>query len=280
MDQGGVVEWLAWLKQQNISELVHQLFWWLVLFAAFGVLFKIRTIRDIAVDIRHARSPIWDLRDTVDQLHKLEPVIKDFRTLEPLIRKLGEDVPFLFDKVDASNKKLTELQLDSVGNRTEEAIDEEGVSHGNGLTGIEEDRWPELQEYWRRNTRRLEHVIENIPDGRTRLAFDRMSRKNYKAIIRRLEGGGYVDKASAKASLDLIDLFNRYRPRNRMVTDSVVEPLTLVDKQLDDGIVGHDKITDDGFQFRSPKPANQEGGFYPPPPTIKSMVPTTKITAD
>lgn len=280
MDLSGGAEWLTWVKQQNISEFVHQLFWWLVLFTAFGTLLKLRTIRDIVGDIRHARSPIWDLRDTVDQLHKLEPVIKDFRTLEPLIRKLGEDVPLLFDKVDASNKKLTELQLDSVGNRTEESVDE-ATNQGNGLTVTEEDRWPELQEYWRRNTRRLEYVIENIPDGRTRLAFDRMSRKNYRAIINRLETGGFIDRAPANASRELIDLFNRYRPRNRKVTASVVEPLSLVDKQLDDGIVAHDKITDaEVVQFRTPKPANQSGGFYPPPPTLKSIVPTTKVAAD
>lgn len=280
MSQEQVLEWVAWLKQQNLSEIVHQVFWWLVLFAAFGVLRKLKTVRDIVADIRHARSPIWDLRDTVDQLDKLEPIIKDFKTLEPLIRKLGEDVPLLFEKVDASNKKLNEIQLDSVGARTE-AEPSPGPANGTFSAVADEDRWPELQEYWRRNTRRLEFVIENIPDGRTRLAFDRMSRNNYKSIIDRLEAGGYIQKASANGSRALIELFNSYRPRNRKTTAAVIEPLAVLDRQLDDGIVAHDRIWDaESGEPRPPKPTNQGAGFYPPRPSNKATVSTDNIPAN
>lgn len=264
-------EVFVWLKA-NGADLVHQTFWALVLLAVLGVLRNLGTIHKIVTGIRHARSPIWDLRDTVDQLTKLEPVIRELKSLEPLIRQLGKDVPLLFEKVDASNKKLTELQLDSVANRTEEVSDAD-TTRANGFGNIDSDRWMDLQEYWRRNTRRLEYVIDQIVDGRTRLAYDRMSRTNYRAIINRLEEGGLLAKAPANASRELIDLFNKYRPRNRKVTSAVIEPLALVDRQLDSGIVPHDKIVD---VENPPKPTS--GGFYPTGTSEKLGVPTDNFT--
>jgi hypothetical protein len=264
---------IVWLKA-NGADLVHQMFWWLVLLAVLGVLKNLGAIHKIVNGIRHARSPIWDLRDTVDQLTKLEPAIKELKSLEPLIRKLGQDVPLLFEKVDASNKKLTELQLDSVASRTDDEVDRD-AARINGFSNSDDDRWADLQEYWRRNTRRLEYIIDKIPDGRTRLAFDRMSRTNYRAIITRLEEGGFLTKASANASRDLIDLFNKYRPRNRKVTAAVVDPLTLVDRQLDSGIVPHDKIVEVDISTESITPS---GGFYRTSASDKAGMPTDKLT--
>jgi hypothetical protein len=271
MDEVGAA--IVWLKA-NGADLIHQIFWGLVLLAVLGMLKNLGAIHKIVTGIRHARSPIWDLRDTVDQLTKLEPVIQELKSLEPLIRQLGQDVPLLFEKVDASNKKLTELQLDSVATRTEEETDSD-AARANGFSNPDDDRWADLQEYWRRNTRRLEYVIDKIPDGRTRLAFDRMSRTNYKAIIDRLEVSGFLTKAPANASRDLIDLFNKYRPRNRKVTAAVIEPLALVDRQLDSGIIPHDKIVD---ADTAPKPTNPSGGFYPTGTSDKVGMPTDKFT--
>lgn len=271
MEEVGAV--IVWLKA-NGADLIHQIFWGLVLLAVLGMLKNLGAIHKIVTGIRHARSPIWDLRDTVDQLTKLEPVIQELKSLEPLIRQLGQDVPLLFEKVDASNKKLTELQLDSVATRTEEETDGD-ASRANGFSNPNDDRWADLQEYWRRNTRRLEYVIDKIPDGRTRLAFDRMSRTNYRAIIDRLEDGGFLTKAPANASRDLIDLFNKYRPRNRKVTAAVIEPLALVDRQLDSGIVLHDRIAE---VETPPKPTNHSGGFYPTGASAKAGMPTDKFT--
>lgn len=271
MDEVGAA--IIWLKA-NGADLIHQIFWGLVLLAVLGMLKNLGAIHKIVTGIRHARSPIWDLRDTVDQLTKLEPVIQELKSLEPLIRQLGQDVPLLFEKVDASNKKLTELQLDSVATRTEEESDGDAAS-ANGFSNVDDDRWADLQEYWRRNTRRLEYVIDKIPDGRTRLAFDRMSRTSYRPIINRLEDGGFLAKAPANASRDLIDLFNKYRPRNRKVTAAVIEPLALVDRQLDSGIVPHDRIVE---VDTSPKPTNPSGGFYPTGTSDKVGMPTDKLT--
>lgn len=258
-----IPDWAAWLTQIDYSALMHQLFWWLVLVTVLGMLFKIGTIHGIILGIKEARSPIWDLRGTVDKIEQLEPVLKRFNELEPLIKTLGENLPLLSEKVDSSNRKLTELQLDSEASRTDDIAEAPNVGLVPGDHPV--DNWPQLREYWRRNTRRLEFVIENIPDGRTRLAIDRMSRTNYRAIVKRLEDGKFLSKAAANASLELIDLFNKYRPRSQIVASAVVDPLAIVDKQLDDGIVSHDRLVE---------PSNQPGGFYSPAPNKNSAAPT------
>lgn len=275
-------EWLGWvlgLTRQDVSEGLHQFFWWLVLLTSIGMLFKIGKIRDIVLGIKDARSPIWNLRDTVDKIEKLEPVLKQFNELEPLIKSLGENLPLLSEKVDSSNRKLTELQLDSVGSRTDDLTEIDTQSR-DGVYAENEDHWPALQLYWRRNTRRLEYVIENIPDGRKRLAIDRMSRTNYRAIINRLEEGKFLKKADANASRDLIDLFNQYRPRSRVVNASVVGPLENLDRQLDAGIVRHDSIADsDVNEISATAPPNQSGGFYPSGQSSNSAVSTDNKVA-
>lgn len=278
---------LQWLVQ-NPETAINKLFVGIALLALLLALFKVKEIKEIVIGIREARSPLWDLRSTVDQLHELKPIIADFKTLEPSIRRLSDEMGLLTnkidantDKIDANSKKILDLQLDGLSGRTEETAETESFAYPENNASLpQEDYWEQLQEYWRRNTRRLEYAIETIPDGRTRAAVDRMSRTNFKEIIDRLEKIGQISKASANVSKDLIDLFNRYRPRNRKVTSSVVEPLRIVDKQLDEGIVPYDRLLSDGAsQSRNLKNANQSGGFFPATATEKSAIPTDKSVA-
>ena len=271
---------LDWIWQHP-EDAFHKLLYCVFLYAILKALSKVKDIKDIVVGIRDARSPLWDLRGTVDQLDGLKPIIAEFKAIEPSIRKLGDEMGLLTEKIDANSKKIVDLQLESFSGRTEELVDTKAHPEMNSDTAWpEEDYWEQLQDYWRRNTQRLEHVIENIPDGRTRLAFDRMSRTNYKAIIDRLEEYGFIQRAAANASRELIDLFNRYRPRNRKVSASVVEPLGIVDRQLDEGIVAYDSLNPTvPAQPRSSRSANQGAGFIPVTPTTKSPVSTEKAFA-
>lgn len=226
---------VAGLTFEDLRALVSQLFWFLVVVAALGMLFKLNTIRDIIREFNKSRGPIWDLRETVNELKELEPVI----------RLLGEQMSMLDAKVDAARKQVTELQLESVSSRTTDTTQrfDQYATASASATSVNDDRnWETLRDYWRRNTERIEHTIEQIEDGRTRLAFDRMPRTNYKAIIDRLESTGRLNKAAANASRDLITEFNRYRPRSQKVPDAAIGPLQVLDQQLDREIVAHANI--------------------------------------
>ncbi len=263
MDSSTFWTWVEWAKA-NGPEIVAQSFWWLVLLAVFGVLIRLKTIAQIIRDFNSARGPIWDLRGTVNQLKELEPVI----------RQLGGQMSLLDEKVDAARKQVTELQVESVSGRTndaEQASTRDSNGFSNQGSANSEDEWEKLREYWRRNTQRIEFLIDQIPDGRTRLAFDRMPRTNYKAIIDRLEAAGRIDKPAANASRELIELFNRYRPRNQKVPGSVVGPLEIVDRQLDDGLVEFSRIAAmDGSMPPVVRPANQNAGYVAPSPQTTS----------
>jgi hypothetical protein len=103
--------------------------------------------------------------------------------------------------------------------------------------GTEDPNWLLLRDIWRRNTRRLEYVIDQIGDGRTKIAFDRLPRTNYERIINKLQGQKLISAGAATASRSLIEEFNRYRPRNRAVPDEVIGGLKTLDHQLDREIV-------------------------------------------
>ena len=106
----------------------------------------------------------------------------------------------------------------------------------------DDENWEKLRTHWRRNTKRLEHVIDQIKDGRTKLSFDRLPRTSYERIINKLQGRGLISVPAANASRDLNDLFNRFRPRSRSVPDEVVGPLQVLDAQLDRELVEYAKV--------------------------------------
>jgi hypothetical protein len=182
-------------------------------------------IHEIITEFNKARGPIWDLRGTIHEMKELEPVIK----------LLADQMSLLDEKIDAARKQVQELQVDSFSSRTEEE-DVPAKAISAGLQGYAEpptDHWEELRQIWRRNADRIESVIDLIPDGRSRLPFDKMRRSDYKAIIDRLESTGRITSSAANGSRFLVAEFHRYRPRNRIVPASVIGALQVRDEQLE-----------------------------------------------
>jgi hypothetical protein len=211
--------------------------YFLAVFAVIGCLRKLSVIREIIRLFNESRGPIWDLRQTIN----------DLKGLEPIIHKLGNQMALLDEKVDAARKQVAVLQVESASERTDEA--EEFVVAPASTDQREQtpaemanENWEKLRDYWRRNTKRIEYVIEQIPDGRTRLAYDRMPRTGYRSIITKLQGAKVITPAAANASRELIELFNRYRPKNRKVPDELIGPLEVLDKQLDQELVDYAKV--------------------------------------
>jgi hypothetical protein len=179
---------------------------------------RLGTIRSIIRDFREARGPLWDLRNTVRELKELEPAMQG-----------------LGDQVDAVRKQVAELQVLSISTRTGKLEDERvaGAPAEVQTDEANDKNWETLRDYWKRNNSRIEYVIDQIADGRTKLAYDRLPRTHYTRIINKLQGQKIISAAAANASRSLHDLFNSYRPRNRDVPDEVVQSLAVLDAQLD-----------------------------------------------
>ena len=231
-----VQAWLAAVRSvpwREVGDVAQLVLYYLAVFAVFGCLVRLGTIRAIIRDFREARGPLWDLRNTVS----------DLKDLEPVIRSLGSQVALIDEKVDAAHKQVAVLQVESVSNRTDAAEDGEQVAPPSLVAAESEDRnWQMLQDCWRRNTQRIEYVIDQIEDGRTKVAYDRLPRTNYVRIINKLQGQKIVTAAAANASRSLIDLFNSYRPRNRKVPDEVVGSLRVLDEQLDRELIPYSRV--------------------------------------
>jgi hypothetical protein len=256
---------LPWHETRSTFEL---LLYFLAVMAVLGCLIRLGTIRTIIHDFRLMRGPLWDLRTTVD----------DLRDLAPVLRAMTEQVALLDEKVEAARKQVAELQVESVSERTE-ASDDQSAAPQAGLVEVrpteeaEDQNWLALREIWRRNTLRIEYVIDQISDGRTKIAFDRLPRTNYERIINKLQGQKRISAAAASASRSLNELFNSYRPRNRAVPDEVAQSLGVLDKQLDRELVPISTVlaADDDDGARAPV-RTQSPVPQPPRPSPVSPV--------
>jgi hypothetical protein len=153
---------------------------------------------------------------------------------------MKEQIDRLEATIAATRRQMADWQIESASARTDAAPEPEPPTAAGGLPPDHDDdeaNWEKLRDYWRRNTERLEYVIEQITDGRSRLPFDRLPRTNYAKIINRLEARGYISPAAAEASRELNALFNAYRPRNTRVRAEMLGPLQQLDLQLDKELV-------------------------------------------
>ncbi len=228
---------LPWDVVKSVSEMA---LYFLAILAVFGCLLRLGTIRTIIRDFLEARGPIWDLRN----------MVTDLKTLEPVIKQLKDDVPLIFEKIDAIRQQAAEYQLETMSTRIEAAEDAPSVVSEpaqQGIAGIaatDDENWLRLREIWKRNTQRLEYVIDRIEDGRKRVVYDRMPRTNMDRIVNKLQGQGLITAAAANASRSLNEQFNSYRPRNRKVPDQVVGGMLVLDQLLERELVPYKRVAD------------------------------------
>jgi len=263
---------ISWSELKSVFEYVLYL---LAVIAVLGCLIRLGTIRQTIADFRDSRGPIWDLRNTVNQLNDLAP----------LIRSLSEQVDLIDERVQAWGKQVAELQVEASSVRTEAEDGAQIEQEGGGppievrpTEEVEDQNWLLLRDIWRRNTRRLEYVIDQISDGRTKIAFDRLPRTNYERIINKLQGQKLISIGAANASRALIEEFNRYRPRNRAVSDEVIGGLRTLDHQLDREIVPISTVVAAEEEDRpAPRPANvRKSAPVAKPPTMNQTSPPTE----
>ena len=232
-----IKEYLFWVRSwpwAEVRSVFELLLYFLAITAVLGCLIRLGMIRKIIREFQDARSPIWDMRG----------VVRDLRELEPVMRALSERVSLIDEKVDVVRLQNAEMQAESISTRTDVDENSPGLPPAVAVGFVptrapdEDPNWLTLRDLWRRNTQRLEYVIEHrIKDGRTKLAYDRLPRTNYERLINKLQGQKFISAPVADVSRFLNDTFNRFRPRNRRVPDDVIGELKTLDQQLDRELV-------------------------------------------
>ena len=267
-----VLLWLSairswpWPEVKSVAELI---LYYLTVLAVLACVLRLGAIGRILRDFRETRGPLYELINTV----------RNLRDLEPTIRSLSTQVALVDEKVESARMQVAELQVESISTRSDtEVTDDVGDTGGDGVDRAavpdgalavertENRNWLILRDYWQRNRKRIEYKIDQIPDRRSKLAYDRLPRTNYNRILSKLEGQDRITEAAAKASRDLNALFNRYRPRNRTIPDEVVGALQVLDGQLEKELVPFSKVL-----------AAELGDG--PPPLASSSVPAPEVAS-
>jgi hypothetical protein len=203
--------------------------------ALFIAVTQIKTVAQLVRDFMDARGPIYDLASIITRVEKsvetLTPQVDRLLRLEPTIKATAE-------RLEEVVQRLGDLQRLAVSERDQIQLTAiEPTDSGVAVPAAIEDRdaqnWEKLREYWNANGRRLDDVIERIPEKRRRTKFQRMPRTNYPAIINGLADEKLISEVARQASLNLHRVFMSYRPRNRKVPDDVVGELAVYDAQLE-----------------------------------------------
>jgi hypothetical protein len=210
--------------------------------AVFKVLRRLPEIRETMREFNEGRGRLWDLRQMIYDIREFKPVMEEMKDVLPHIQRMSGEIRLLQTQLEVTLAKVGELQAELSSERSIET-DAAAVAAAGSIAGENfEENWEQLREFWRRNTKRIEYVIGRIPNKRIRLSYDAMSRRNYKEIINKLEAAGYLGPAAATASRKLIDIFNAFRPQNRPVHDADVQPVRVLDMQLDQAIVPYSTV--------------------------------------
>lgn len=171
-----------------------------------------------------------DLKNTVNDLQRLEPVIKS----------MADRFERLSEVVEIIREQNIEAQLESTVERTDNGLGDQTLTEQPAEAPrqrvTDDANWGKLRRFFLRNARRLQAKVENITDGRTRGAYDRIGWKRPRLMVKKLGEDGLVGEKDARASLDLIETFNRFKPRHSAVPDEVIGAMEVLDRQLEQNL--------------------------------------------
>jgi hypothetical protein len=196
---------------------------------------QIKTISSLMRDYLDARGAIYQLAATMSNAEetatRLSGQADRLFQLEPTIRLMSE-------YVEEAVLKIGDLQRLSVSDRIDAPANGSSAiaqpsSSSIGANTDDDPNWEELREFWNANGARLDLAIERIADKRKRTKYSRMDRRNYPAIINGLADEKFISETARKGSLDLHSTFVKYRPRSRVIPDSVIGALEVQDKLLE-----------------------------------------------
>jgi hypothetical protein len=202
------------------------------LLTAIMVLRRLPLIKETMREFNLGRGRIWDLKNTVDDLQRLEPVM---RSMTERFERLSEIVEIIRKQnIDAQLESSVERPGNGLGAAAEVQAPEP-VPDQPGAADRERANRAELTRFYFRNARRLQAKVDNITDGRIRGVYDRIGWKRPRLMIEKMREGGLISAEDAKASTDQIEHFYAFR-KKRSVPDEVIGAMEVLDRQLEQGL--------------------------------------------
>jgi len=188
---------------------------------------KTETIFNIVRHFNEARSPISQLRTSVEDIKTTIASVKDsareFDKNMGVLKEFNERFRSLSDQV-------MELQEEAVSQRTDAGPLPEGALDASADN--DEQNWEEFRVIWKRNNQRLQAIINNELTGARQRKYDNYPRTDYPFIINRLFEDGVLTQTARDKSIELHKMFMSYKSRRKPVTENVVADARILDKQL------------------------------------------------
>jgi len=176
-------------------------------------LFRLPKIIEALRHFNDLRTPIWDLRTSVQAL---------------LAADLKGQLADLASSVEAAQKQLAELQRHSADERALPAVADQSQS-----PLVSQDKWEEMRTIWTEVREKLEQLIDDIPDGRVRRKYDGISRYSYADISKTLLKDGFIDNSTSKAIERMNETFLSSRRRARPITNDDLQSFKELKSEFD-----------------------------------------------
>jgi len=217
----------SWLAL-NSGEVIRVASFALVSWALFIAAMKTETIFNIVRAFNEARSPISQLRTSVEDIKSTITSVKD--SARDFDKNMGVLKEFN-ERFRALSDQIIELQEEAVSQRTDAAPLPGGALDAANADS-DEQNWEEFRAIWKRNNQRLQATIDSKLAGARQRKYDNYSRTDYPYIIDRLFEDGALSRTARDKSIDLHKMFMSYKSRRKPVTEEVVANARILDKQL------------------------------------------------
>jgi uncharacterized phage infection (PIP) family protein YhgE len=164
---------------------------------------------------------VSDLRAAVDETEQTLQLHRDH--VSTVLKEIGDRIIGLDDQVASTLPKLGALQ-----NALDERAEEAANATGNALSPREriKDLWASIKDD-------LEQRAADLDiDGRTRAAYARVDRRQYWALIERLESDGILGTKEAAGFHKALELWQRFKTGRAIPQTSDALQMETVAKQL------------------------------------------------
>jgi hypothetical protein len=262
IDRAALKEFLDWIwnhrsKLSGIVEFaVQYVTYILAVLAALYALAKVDKIAKLIEDLRdgNARSTIMGLVHSAseinDRVKALTPALEKASSaaaaLETASKRIDETVGrlerLLNEKVDDILEQIGQLDRSAVTERENDPA--LPVVPATPAVDAELENRGRIRVFWNASGERLDRIRRNIPDKRLRKKISAMPRTDYKAIISELVKNRLINEEAGKKSVELHDLFMRYRKLNALVPNSVVAAMEVLNDMLAEELRDEPEETD------------------------------------
>jgi len=221
--------WLA----LNSGEVIRVISFAFLSWALFMGAMKLETVFNIVRGFNEARSPISQLRSSVDDIKStVREVVSSVTDVKASAREFDRNMGVLKEfneRFRALSDQVIGLQEEAVSQRTDA-----GPLPAEAAADVDSDEqnWEEFRAIWKHNNQRLEAIIKNKLAGARQRKYDNYSRTDYPFIIGRLFEDGVLAGTARDKSIELHRMFMSYKSRRKPVTDEVVAAARVLDKQL------------------------------------------------